>query len=45
MKIIAFEVRDDEKDYFKKYEIEYKCEITCVSETLTHDNISMVKVI
>lgn len=43
MKIIAFEVRDDEKGYFEKYAAEYKCEITCVTEMLTHDNISMVK--
>lgn len=43
MKIIAFEVRDDEKEYFKKYESQYQCEITCVPYSLTQDNLSIVK--
>lgn len=42
MKIIAFEVRDDEKEYFKKYESQYQCEITCVPYALTQDNLSIV---
>lgn len=43
MKIIGFEVRDDEKKYFKKYESQYQCEITCVSYALTQENLSIVK--
>ncbi|KOF56544.1 MULTISPECIES: D-isomer specific 2-hydroxyacid dehydrogenase family protein [Clostridium] len=43
MKILAFEVRDDEEIYFQKYALQYQCEITCVSDTLTHDNLSMVQ--
>ena len=42
MKILAFEVYDDEKPYFDKYEAEYQCEITCVPDALTKDNLSLV---
>ncbi|WP_123053906.1 D-isomer specific 2-hydroxyacid dehydrogenase family protein [Clostridium sp. JN-1] len=43
MKLLAFEVRNDEKAYFKKYALEYQCEITCISDPLTHDNLPMVQ--
>jgi D-lactate dehydrogenase len=43
MKILAFEVRSDEKIYFKKYAAQYNCEITCVEDTLTYDNLSLVQ--
>jgi len=43
MRILAFEVRDDEKPYFEKYAAQYQCEITCVPNTLNFDNLSMVR--
>lgn len=43
MKLLAFEVRDDEKAYFKKYAEEYQCEIKCIPDPLTHDNLPMVQ--
>jgi len=42
MRILAFEVREDEKLHFEKYAAQYQCEITCVPDTLTFDNASMV---
>ncbi|MDP4144986.1 MAG: D-isomer specific 2-hydroxyacid dehydrogenase family protein [Bacillota bacterium] len=43
MKILAFEVRDDEKEYFEKYAAKYQCEITCVPFSLTLDNLLLVQ--
>lgn len=43
MKILAFEVRDDEKPYFEKYAAKYQCEITCVTDALNFDNLSIVQ--
>ena len=42
MKIYAFEVRDDETDYFSAIAQRLNIEITCSSEILTMDNIDLV---
>lgn len=42
MKIYAFEVRDDETDYFSAIAQRLNIEITCSSEMLTMDNIDLV---
>lgn len=43
MKIYAFEVREDERDAFEKYEEELNLEITCTSRPLSMSNIHKVK--
>ena len=42
MKIYAFEVRDDETDYFSAIAHRLNIEITCSAEMLTMDNIDLV---
>lgn len=42
MKIYAFEVRDDEMDYFSAVAHRLNIEITCSAEMLTMDNIDLV---
>lgn len=42
MKIYAFEVRDDETDYFSAVAHRLNIEITCSAEMLTRDNIDLV---
>ncbi len=43
MRILAFEVRDDERESFEKFSKEFNCEITCIPEALSYENIDMVK--
>ena len=43
MKIIAFEVRDDEQTEFDKMEEKYKLTIPRVADALSEDNIDLVK--
>ncbi|AAK80638.1 D-lactate dehydrogenase [Clostridium acetobutylicum] len=43
MKILAFEVREDEKLYFEKYAAQYNCEITCIEDPLTFNNLKIVE--
>ncbi|MBE5961399.1 MAG: lactate dehydrogenase [Lachnospiraceae bacterium] len=43
MKIIAFEVRNDELESFKKTEMEYQVEITYVCDALTKENAHLLE--
>lgn len=43
MKILAFEVRDDEKESFEIFSKEFDCEIKCIQEALSFENIDLVK--
>ena len=43
MKIIAFEVRNDELESFKKMEKEYEAEITYVCDVLSKDNVYLLE--
>lgn len=42
MKIYAFEVREDEKASFAKYEKEFGVEITCTDQLLTMENMDLL---
>ncbi|MGX6592542.1 NAD(P)-dependent oxidoreductase [Cetobacterium ceti] len=43
MKVLAFAVREDEKEFFKKYGQEYNIKIDYISENLTENNVDLCK--
>lgn len=43
MKIIAFEVREDERDYFERFSKEYGWEVKLVTDKLTLDNVELAR--
>jgi D-lactate dehydrogenase len=43
LKLIAFEVRDDEKELFRQLSSEFSCEVKLVEDVLSFENVGLVK--